>query len=140
MLTTVSNDGTAFILRDKQSKNSLLGLPDPADEGITITPNFCNYLPVDTVYYPRRLESSLLIQDVKIIRALTDLIFRAVHQRRNVSKELHVSIFRTIQDFLYYPESRSPNTLVPSCQLTRLIPQLTGILIKTAVSTQNFTN
>lgn len=100
MLTTVSNDGTAFIYRDKQSKNSLLGLHDPAYEGITITLNVCNYLPVDTVYYPRRLESSLRTQDVKIIRALTDLIFRAVHQRRKVSKELHVSIFRTIQVFL----------------------------------------
>jgi len=35
MLTTFSNDGTAFISRDKQSKNSILGLPDPADEDIT---------------------------------------------------------------------------------------------------------
>jgi len=108
MLTTVSNYGTAFIFRDKQSKNSLLGHPDPADEGITIILNVCNYLPVNTVYYPRRLESSLRTQDVKIIRSLADLIFRAVHQRRNVSKELHVSIFRTIQDFLYYPESGPP--------------------------------
>jgi hypothetical protein len=140
MLTTVSNDGTAFIFRNKQSKNSLLGLPDPADEGITIILNVCNYLAIDTVYYPSRFESSLRTQDVKIIRALVDLIFRAVHQRRNISKELHISIFRTIQDFTYYPQSGSPNTLAPPRQFTRLISQWTGSFIKTAVSVQNFTN
>jgi hypothetical protein len=140
MLTTVSNDGTPIIFRDKQPKNSTLGLPDPADDDTTITLNVCNYLPVDTVYYPRRLETSLRTKDVKIIRALAALIFRAVQQRRNVSKELHVSIFRTIQDFLYYPESGSPNTLVPSSQTTWLISQWTGISINTAASTPNFTN
>jgi len=85
MLTTVSNDGTPFTFRDQQSKNGLLGLPDPADEDITITLNVCNYLPVDTFHYPRRLESSLRTKDFKIIRVLAALIFRAVQQRRNVS-------------------------------------------------------
>jgi len=85
MLTTISNDGTAFIFRDKQSKNSLPGLPDPAAEDITITLNVCNYLPVDTVYYLKRLESSLRTKNVKIIRAPAALIFRAVQQRRDVS-------------------------------------------------------
>lgn len=112
MLATVSNEGTVFIFWDKQSKNSLPGLPDPTDEDTTITLNVCNYLPVDTTYYPRRLESSLRTKDVKIIRALAALIFRAVQQRTNVSKELHVPIFRTIQDFLYCPDSGSPDTLV----------------------------
>ena len=78
MLTTISNDGTVFIFRDKQSKNSLLGLPDPAAEDITITLNVCNYLPVDTVYYLKRLESSLRIKDVKIIRAPAALTLRSL--------------------------------------------------------------
>jgi hypothetical protein len=73
MLTTISNDGTAFIFREKQSKNSHLGLPDPAAEVITITINVCSYLPVDAVYYPKRLESSLCSKNVKIIRELAAL-------------------------------------------------------------------
>jgi hypothetical protein len=59
------SNGTAFVFRDKQSKNGLLGFHDPAEEDISITLVVGNYLPVDKAYYLRRPESSLLTRYVK---------------------------------------------------------------------------
>jgi hypothetical protein len=91
-------------------------LPDPEDDGTTIIRNVGNYLPVDTVCNPKRLESSPLTKNVIKITALAASILAVVQQRMNVSKELHASIFRAIQYFLDYLDEGYPNTSLPIYQ------------------------
>ena len=59
-VTDVSKLLIAFILRAKQF--TLLGLPDPEDEGTIIFPNVGNSLTVGTAYILRRLESLALLK------------------------------------------------------------------------------
>jgi hypothetical protein len=64
VVTDVSKDRNAFILRVKQSKSTLLLLLDPEDDSIMVLQNCGNYLPVLRAFHLRRLEVSAWILHV----------------------------------------------------------------------------